>query len=117
MFKESSIFILLQSFSCYIVAIIMMNRKLNKNEEVLLGHERIKLSLLNLFSLLTSLSALKYISFPIQTLMKSSKILSVMLVSVLIGGKKYTKLEYLCALCISIGIILFNLLVIFLSFS
>lgn len=88
-----------------------MSGKLNKSDELLVGHERIKLSLLNLLSLLSSLSALKYISFPIQTLMKSSKILSVMLVSVLIGGKKYTKLEYICALCITIGILLFNLLV------
>lgn len=61
--------------------------------------------------MLGSVSALNYISYPVQALMKSSKILSVMMVTFLVGGKRHSLYEYSCAVLIGAGILIFNLLV------
>jgi len=51
--------------------------------------------------------ALKNISYPAQVLAKSCKMVPVMLMGTLIGGKHYSSLEYLCAGLIAAGISLF----------
>jgi len=54
--------------------------------------------------------ALAYISFPVQAIMKSSKIISILIVSFLIGSKsQHTKSQYLCGFIITAGIVLFNM--------
>lgn len=45
--------------------------------------------------------------------MKSAKIMSVMLVGLFIGGKTHKPSEYLCACLITLGIVIFNLMVCF----
>ena len=55
-------------------------------------------------------AALKYVSYPIQALMKSSKIISVMLISAFSGTEKFSKIQYVSATLITLGIILFNIL-------
>lgn len=51
--------------------------------------------------------ALKNISYPAQVLAKSCKMLPVMLMGTLLGGKRYDMVEYLCAMLIAGGISLF----------
>jgi len=54
--------------------------------------------------------ALAYVSFPIQAIMKSSKIISILIVSFLVSSKsQHTKSQYLCGFIITAGIVLFNL--------
>jgi len=54
--------------------------------------------------------ALAYVSFPVQAIMKSSKIISILIVSFLIGSKsQHSKSQYFCGFIITTGIVLFNL--------
>jgi len=76
----------------------------------------LKLGIFNTISMIGSISALNYVSYPVQALMKSSKILSVLLVTLIIGGKKHNKMDFFCAGFITIGILIFNLLVLFFYF-
>jgi adenosine 3'-phospho 5'-phosphosulfate transporter B2 len=54
--------------------------------------------------------ALKYVTFPVQTLFKSSKVIPVMLMGKLLHGKSYGIVEYIEASFITAGIALFTLL-------
>jgi len=54
--------------------------------------------------------ALAHISFPIQALMKSSKIISILIVAPLVRSKeKFTISQYICGFIITTGIVLFYL--------
>jgi len=54
--------------------------------------------------------ALAYVSFPVQAIMKSSKIISILVVSFLMGFKgQHTRSQYLCGFVITAGIVIFNL--------
>jgi UDP-galactose transporter B1 len=54
--------------------------------------------------------ALAWVSFPIQAIMKSSKIISILIVSFLLGSKgQHTKSQYFCGFIITTGIVIFNL--------
>jgi len=54
--------------------------------------------------------ALAYVTFPVQALMKSSKIIAILLVSFLLGYKgQHSKSQYLCGIIITGAIVLFNL--------
>jgi len=110
-FKESSILILIQALISYLIA-----RTLNKtrdfyNQNPISQAFGLKLGIYNTLSMIGSISALNYVSYPVQALMKSSKILSVLLVTFFIGGKRHSKYEYSCAILIALGILIFNLLV------
>lgn len=51
--------------------------------------------------------ALRNISYPAQVLAKSCKMIPVMIMGTILGGKRYGSLEYLCAALIAMGISLF----------
>jgi UDP-galactose transporter B1 len=54
--------------------------------------------------------ALAYVSFPVQAIMKSSKIISILIVSFLLGFKgQHSRSQYLCGFIITAGIVVFNL--------
>ena len=53
--------------------------------------------------------ALKYVSFPLQTISKSTKVIPVMLMGKVLNKKQYPRIDYLEALMISTGVILFSL--------
>ena len=53
--------------------------------------------------------SLNYVNYPTQALGKSCKMIPIMLLNVLIGGKKYSLREYLCVLSITLGIVFFRL--------
>lgn len=65
----------------------------------------------NFCTMISANTALSYVSFPVQALMKSSKIVSILMVSLILGtGKTYTKKQYATGVLITIGIIIFNLM-------
>ena len=53
--------------------------------------------------------ALRFVSFPTQVLGKSCKMVPVMAGGVLLGGKKFSALEYLQVALITAGVCIFNL--------
>jgi len=65
------------------------------------------ISLINLASTFSQYEALKYVTFPTQTLAKCAKIISVMIIGSIINGKSYSKKDYLFAFLITIGCSMF----------
>jgi len=64
----------------------------------------------NFGTMICANTALSFVSYPVQALLKSSKIISILLVSLILGkAKKYTKAQYFSASVITMGIIVFNL--------
>lgn len=64
-------------------------------------------SVTNIVSAWCQYEALKYVSFPTQVLSKSCKVIPVMLMGKLISRNKYELYEYVTAVMISIGMVLF----------
>ncbi|KAJ8708972.1 hypothetical protein PYW07_008798 [Mythimna separata] len=64
-------------------------------------------SLSNVLSAWCQYEALKYVSFPTQVLSKSCKVIPVMLMGKLVSRNKYELYEYVTALLISVGMVLF----------
>jgi UDP-galactose transporter B1 len=55
-------------------------------------------------------TALSFVSFPVQALMKSSKIMAILMVGLIFArGKVFTKYQYLSGIVITSGIVIFNL--------
>ena len=62
-----------------------------------------------MFAMAGSNEALRYVSYPTQVLGKSCKMVPVMAGGVLLGGKKFSALEYLQVALITAGVCIFNL--------
>ena len=62
----------------------------------------------NTFSSWAQYTALKYVTFPVQTLFKSSKIIPVMLMGMVLQKKTYRKRDYLDAGLITLGVFIFS---------
>eukprot|EP00741_Cyanophora_paradoxa_P000551 tig00000411_g534.t1 len=54
-------------------------------------------------------NALKYVNYPTQVIMKSCKMVPVMIMGVVIAKKRYSIRQYLCVLTLSAGIALFTM--------
>lgn len=103
-FKFAFALVFLQAFITYLISSIKLSFQ---NGLSLKDH--IGLGLFNTVSMLGSNTALNYVSYPVQALMKSSKILSVILVTFVVGGHFHSYSEVLCGVLITIGILIFNL--------
>jgi solute carrier family 35 (UDP-galactose transporter), member B1 len=57
----------------------------------------------------TSNYALNFVNYPMQALVKSSKIIPVMIIGIFRGTYSYPLVKYICAILITIGLIVFNL--------
>jgi len=64
-------------------------------------------SISNMLSSWCQYEALKYVSFPAVTLFKSFKLLPVMVMGKILGNKEYPQYDYVVALLIGIGIVMF----------
>uniref|UniRef100_A0A2A4J2F9 Adenosine 3'-phospho 5'-phosphosulfate transporter 1 n=1 Tax=Heliothis virescens TaxID=7102 RepID=A0A2A4J2F9_HELVI len=64
-------------------------------------------ALTNVLSAWCQYEALKYVSFPTQVLSKSCKVIPVMLMGKLVSRNKYDVYEYVTAVLISVGMVLF----------
>jgi UDP-galactose transporter B1 len=66
----------------------------------------------NFGTMICANTALSFVSYPVQALMKSSKIISILMVSLIFAGavkKKYTSSQYFSGFVITTGIVIFNL--------
>lgn len=66
-------------------------------------------SLCYVSAMVCSNEALHYVSYPTAVLAKSCKLIPTMAMGVLVEKKKYQVLEWIAALCITLGIVIFNL--------
>jgi len=66
-------------------------------------------SISNSLSSFGQYQALRYVSFPLQTLSKSTKVIPVMLMGKVLNGKSYSYQDYLEAVAISVGVAVFSL--------
>lgn len=64
-------------------------------------------SLSNIMSSWCQYEALKYVNFPTQCLSKSCKVIPVMLMSKILLRKRYSTIDYLCALLLAFGMFVF----------
>ena len=65
-------------------------------------------ALSNTLSSWSQYASLRYVSFPVQTVFKSSKIIPVMIMGKFLKGTIYTRSQYLEALFITIGVAIFS---------
>ncbi|XP_054157749.1 adenosine 3'-phospho 5'-phosphosulfate transporter 1-like [Oppia nitens] len=113
-FTNSQFLVLVNRVLAFIIAFVALNiRQRSPTNRSRYGggqpplHQYIYCSLSNILSSWCQYEALKFVSFPTQVLSKACKIMPVMLMSQLIGGKKYRTVEYLFAISISFGMTLF----------
>jgi len=66
-------------------------------------------ALSNTMSSWSQYAALKYVSFPEQTVFKSSKIIAVMMMGKVLQGKAYPWCQYVDAFLITVGVVIFSL--------
>jgi len=92
-------------FSYLLAAFVNRNEaktKVNIKSQITLGA-------LTFFSVFLASQALAYVSFPVQAIMKSSKIISILIVSLILRSRtQHSKSQYLCGFLITSGIVLFN---------
>lgn len=67
-------------------------------------------ALSNTMSSWSQYASLKYVSFPVQTVFKSSKIIPVMIMGKVLKGTEYPVSQYLEALLITVGVAVFSIL-------
>jgi len=80
-----------------------------KKESVVPVKEQFRLACLVSMSVIGGNMGLKYLSFHVQVLLKSSKVLSVALLSLATGVEKFSRLQITSALLVTSGILIFNL--------
>lgn len=66
-------------------------------------------SVSNIISSACQYEALKFVSFPTQVLAKACKMVPVMMMGYVVSGKKYKAVEYVVAICVTGGVVLFKL--------
>merc|ERR1719495_1986261 len=100
----------LVAFQCavnYLYALIMGHTVLKQGEDTTKSSFYACASLTYLLAMVTSNKALSWVNYPTQVIGKSCKPIPVMVLGVLVGGKKYPTLKYLFILMIVAGVALF----------
>jgi UDP-galactose transporter B1 len=99
-----------QNIFSYLLALLVNRVYYNQTKSKMGLKSELLIAGCNFGSVFLASQALAFISFPIQALMKSSKIISILIVSFLLGSKaQHTKSQYFCGIIITAGIIIFNL--------
>lgn len=81
-----------------------------KNEKRSLCHPLFLLTSFCFFaSMLTTGHSLHYVSYPVQVLAKSSKLIPTMVVGLIVERKRYSAYQWIGATSITVGILIFNL--------
>ena len=100
--------------------VLIMDRGINALSALLgvklLGASGLNIPLLDIFysgvsqmlAMAASNEALRYVSYPTQVLGKSCKMVPVMAGGIVLGGKRYSMVEYLQVALITIGVCVFN---------
>jgi drug/metabolite transporter (DMT)-like permease len=119
-FKNINVFLFFQSLFAFIISMIVKysigkrGNKIPYKQQMIMGFYNMTSLILgntaynHIISIFIILFRLLYVSYPLQALIKSAKILSVLLASLLNGSKKFKFSEILSAALITFGIMLFN---------
>jgi solute carrier family 35 (adenosine 3'-phospho 5'-phosphosulfate transporter), member B2 len=111
-FPSAAFCVFSNRFLAVIVALICVRIKhgafFTNNKAPLLSFTPCALS--NTISSWSQYASLKYVSFPVQTVFKSSKIIPVMMMGKLLKGASYPYSEYFEAFLITVGVAIFSLL-------
>lgn len=91
----------------YLYALVMSKTVLQQGEDTTSNFYYAACSFTYLLAMVTSNKALSWVNYPTQVVGKSCKPIPVMVLGVLVGGKKYPILKYLFILMIVIGVALF----------
>lgn len=109
-FPSAAFCVFSNRFLAVIVAVVCVKIKhgsvFGNNKAPLVAFTPCALS--NTMSSWSQYASLKYVSFPIQTVFKSSKIIPVMIMGMLLKGTKYPITQYIEALCITAGVAIFS---------
>eukprot|EP01103_Thecamoeba_quadrilineata_P018797 TRINITY_DN7372_c0_g1_i1.p1 TRINITY_DN7372_c0_g1~~TRINITY_DN7372_c0_g1_i1.p1 ORF type:complete len:365 (-),score=73.51 TRINITY_DN7372_c0_g1_i1:71-1165(-) len=108
-FKSSAYLVLNNRMVAVFIAIVMMWLRSEDMKNRAPIHKFALVSLSNTIATFCQYEALKYVSFPTQTLGKCGKIIPVMILGMSLSGKKYTWKEFFVALLVSAGCALFVL--------
>ncbi|EAS04592.1 UAA transporter family protein (macronuclear) [Tetrahymena thermophila SB210] len=106
-FRHSFLLLFTQCFFSVILAFIV--NKVNQAKTQISFQEKFIMGFFNFVSMIGSNTALGYMSYPLQALFKSCKVLSVLIVGLIFGKVDYPLNQYICGVVVTIGIILFNL--------
>eukprot|EP01098_Paradermamoeba_levis_P010468 TRINITY_DN4395_c0_g1_i3.p1 TRINITY_DN4395_c0_g1~~TRINITY_DN4395_c0_g1_i3.p1 ORF type:complete len:390 (-),score=98.33 TRINITY_DN4395_c0_g1_i3:41-1066(-) len=109
MFADSAFLVLSNRVLAVLCALVLIWRAKESYQPVVPLHHYAYISLSNTLSTFCQYEALRYISFPTQTLGKCGKIVPVMIIGTFISGKKYGWQDYAKALLVSGGCALFLL--------
>jgi len=98
-----------QSLFAFIIAVLINRLHYKRTESAMDFKSQMSIALISFCSGTFANQALIYLSYPIQSIMKSSKILSILIVALVLRIKgQHTKSQYFCGLIITTGIVLFN---------
>jgi len=108
-FGTSAYLVLNNRLVAMLIAFVIMKYKRESiaNQAPIFNYSAISLS--NTFATFCQYEALQYVSFPTQTLGKCGKMIPVMILGILISGKKYGWKDFLVAFLTTIGCVAFVL--------
>ncbi|EGR32304.1 hypothetical protein IMG5_088880 [Ichthyophthirius multifiliis] len=107
-FNQPWALLFLQCLFSFIVAFLVNIIYYDQSKKIPISYQ-IQYGFYNAFSMLGSNTALKYMSYPLQALFKSCKVLSVLIVGLIFGKTNHQISQYLCGFIVTIGIVGFNL--------
>jgi len=101
---------LFQNLFCFLVAAGVNRFVYNQKQSKMDIKSELLIASCSFGSVFLASQALAYVPFPVQAIMKSSKIISILIVSFILGAKgQHGKSQYFCGFIITAGIVLFNL--------
>eukprot|EP01102_Stenamoeba_stenopodia_P021949 TRINITY_DN8978_c0_g1_i2.p1 TRINITY_DN8978_c0_g1~~TRINITY_DN8978_c0_g1_i2.p1 ORF type:complete len:339 (-),score=46.63 TRINITY_DN8978_c0_g1_i2:156-1172(-) len=106
-FKSSAYLVLNNRIVAMILAIVIMRFRGESLVNAAPIHKCASISVSNTLATYCQYEALKYVSFPTQTLGKCGKMIPVIILGLLIGGKKYTMNDFAIALLVTFGCTIF----------
>jgi len=106
-FRSSAYLVLNNRVIAILIAIIIIKYRGERltNQAPLVKCAGISIS--NTIATYCQYEALKYVSFPTQTLGKCGKMIPVMILGILISGKKYGWKDFFVAILVTVGCVLF----------
>jgi len=108
-FEESTFLVFSNRVFAAVVAVIIVIYRGESLKNTAPLHKYLGVSVSNFSATWCQYEALKYVNFPTQTLGKCGKMLPVMIVGTITGGKKYGVKEYMIAVSITAGCMIFLL--------
>jgi UDP-galactose transporter B1 len=111
-FSYSFAILLFQNLFSFILASMLNRYHYNLKKSAMDLKTELTIAGCNFGTMICANTALSFVSYPVQALMKSSKIISILMVSLIFAGatkKKYTASQYFSGFIITSGIVVFNL--------